>query len=634
VARFVARAIAKAPERRFSTARGFVVALDELHFATDAAAPLVALLPTPAHPVTKTQPQVGAGAATGGQTAMIDGLSAPIDAEFEENPTVSTLPYVRGFEVIWRELLDAVKHHDKDGFIRLTDSIVHGVLREAIGYRIEYAIPYFRGTVGYMVDAPMLWIRHSRFPILFVAFNPAERAALPTVIKQLEIARAAEFFAVLVVVPTDGEEHAHEAEMLRREVSDSVFQHDFVVLDGRHLASIIQDGSTQRLVEVVLRQGIGLYSLSPYVVNGPVPERMFFGREQEVKVVSQNIADRDYVVLGGRRIGKSSLLQRINRLLNSDPRYQAVYINCEDKVEHSELLQALGDDFSIDLDSADPRSFRTFVAKLAKGDASRRLVFVMDEIDELLAHAIEADGLRLFRVFRSLSHEGACRFVFSGSRTVHSYLRNPQSPFFNFCEAIVLRPLDDKSIAEIVTRPMRQLGIDVGDEDRFIQLLIELTSSHPNVAQWVCDRLVKGAQENLGAGVPARLVQLTEALRANRRTTVDELEALGRTREFQEYYLATAWGDAQPIEKLISLVAPGPGFTRGMIQQALAEYDISDARRIADALDILELYSIVERRGEEYRYRLAQLPRLVREFDGLDWQLDSVVHDLKRQAWS
>ena len=114
----------------------------------------------------------------------------------------------------------------------------------------------------------------------------------------------------------------------------------------------------------------------------------------------------------------------------------------------------------------------------------------------------------------------------------------------------------------------------------------------------------------------------------------DELEALGRTREFQEYYLATAWSDAQPIEKLISLVAPVTGFSRGMIQQSLAEYGISDARRIADALDILELYSILERRGEEYRFRLAQLPRLVREFDGLDWQLDLVVDDLKRQAWS
>ena len=151
-------------------------------------------------------------------------------------------PYVRDFETIWRELRLAAEHGDKDNFIRLTHAIVHGPLRETIGYRIEYDIPYFRGTVGYMVDAPMLWIRHSRFPILFVVFDAAQPNVLPIIVKQLEIARATEFFAVLVVIPADSENTGHESEELREQVADSVFKHDFVVLDARHLASIIEDG--------------------------------------------------------------------------------------------------------------------------------------------------------------------------------------------------------------------------------------------------------------------------------------------------------------------------------------------------------------------------------------------------------
>ena len=163
-----------------------------------------------------------------------------------------------------------------------------------------------------------------------MAFDSHQDSPLSDIVTQLEIAKATEFFALLVVVPTSAG-GGNEAEVLRRHVSNSVFQHDFVVLDGRHLADVIAEGSTQRLVEVMLRQGVGLYSLSPYVVNGPVPERMFFGREQDVKVISQNLVDRDYAVLGGRRIGKSSILQRLDRLLNADPRYFALYINCEDK---------------------------------------------------------------------------------------------------------------------------------------------------------------------------------------------------------------------------------------------------------------------------------------------------------------
>jgi hypothetical protein len=226
-----------------------------------------------------------------------------------------------------------------------------------------------------------------------------------------------------------------------------------------------------------------------------------------------------------------------------------------------------------------------------------------------------------------------CRFVFSGSRTVFFSLRDPRSPFFNFCESIILRPLDDKSVAEIVTRPMRQLGIEIQDEERFIESFIELTSSHPNLAQWMCDRLVRTALETLGAGVPALLGQLTEALRSNRRTTVGDLEGLADTREYQDYYVSTALGDAQPLERLISLVAPETGFTRRAIHETVAQYGISDGKAVAEAIDVLDLYSLLVRRGDEYEFRLKRFPRLVRELDTTTSQLNGVLRDLERQQW-
>ena len=483
-----------------------------------------------------------------------------------------------------------------------------------------------------MVDAPMLWIRHSRFPILFVVFDAAQPNVLPIIVKQLEIARATEFFAVLVVIPADSENTGHESEELREQVRIPYSNATFV-LDARHLASIIEDGSTQRLVEVILRQGIGLHSLSPYVVNGPVPERMFFGREQEVKVVSQNIVDRDYAVLGGRRIGKSSILLRLNGLLNSDPRFRAQYVNCEEKATSGESIEALRRELSLEPQASELRSARDVVAKLAAQDRSRRLVLILDEIDELLAHDADANERRLFKTFRSLSHEGLCRFVFSGSRTLFAHFRDPKSPFFNFCDSLVLRPLEEKSIAEIVTKPMRQLGIDIADEERFIQLLIQFTSSHPSIAQWVCDRLVKRTLENLGAGQPAQLDHLTEALRSSRRTTLDDLEAIAGTPEFQEYYVSTAWGDAGALERLISLVVTGPEFTRADVQKAIQPYfGRIDARLVAGGLEHLELCSLIERAGHTYRFRLTEFPRLVRQFDGFEGQLDDAILDLEKQT--
>src|SRR6185295_2913923 len=105
-------------------------------------------------------------------------------------------------------------------------------------------------------------------------------------------------------------------------------------------------------------------------------------------------------------------------------------------------------------------------------------------------------------------------FVFSGSRTLYQQLRDPQSPFFNFCETITLRRLEQKSIAEIVRNPMQQLGLELIDEESLILRMVELTSCHPNIAQWVCDRLVKSS--------------------AGRTVTVKSLNALAITPEFNE----------------------------------------------------------------------------------------------------
>ena len=111
---------------------------------------------------------------------------------------------------------------DKERFIALTRQLVSGILREAIGYSVESEIPYFQGTVGYMVEAPMLWIRHSRFPILFIAYDSHSPDTLETVVKQLQIAKATEFFALLIVVPTADTKPPKFASVWRTPSSDTI----------------------------------------------------------------------------------------------------------------------------------------------------------------------------------------------------------------------------------------------------------------------------------------------------------------------------------------------------------------------------------------------------------------------------
>ena len=247
---------------------------------------------------------------------------------------------VSEFASLWDELATAA-HESKDRFAALAETLINGLVREAIGYRLCDQIPYFRGTVGYMIEAPFLWIRQSRFPLLFVAFDSQHPDLLATVLNQLATAGTTEFFALLVVVPPRGATSGREADELRRIVKNSVYRQDFVVLDREHLASIVAHNSSGRLIDIIIDQVDDLSVLSPYVVRGPVPGQMFFGRESEIKTISQGLRRGDYAVVGGRRIGKSSILLRLKRLLGDDPRYRAIYLDCEAHFTDGDLFAAV-----------------------------------------------------------------------------------------------------------------------------------------------------------------------------------------------------------------------------------------------------------------------------------------------------
>jgi hypothetical protein len=498
---------------------------------------------------------------------------------------------------------------DKEAFASLSEELVGGLLREAIGYQVGYQIPYYQGIVGYMVEAPMLWIRHSRFPVLFIAYDRRNPEVLEDVVTQIKIGKATEFFALLVVVPTR-EGTGNEAEELRDIVADSVYRHDFVVLDRQHLASIIAQNSAQRLVEIILEQGVELSSLSPYVTKGPVPENMFFGREREIKAITQSVEKGDQAIVGGRRIGKSSILLRVTYLLEQDPRYRAVYLNCEDQFDYEDFLEALADEFDFSMHGSDPLAFRKLVKQLQAENRPEQLVFLLDEIDELLGFDAQAENpLQLFKVLRSLSHQGLSRFVFSGGRTLYTHLHEPQSPFFNFCTELILGPLSERSVAEIVSKPMHQLGIELPEEETLIDQLIELTACHPNLVQWLCDRLVTASD--------------------TRCVTPEDLESLGSGDEFKEYLIEVAWGTSAPLEKIITLIATEPAFEVEEMVTKLQSYGLVERVRIERALKMLRLQAFLERQDTSYRLTLSQFPGVVHDIKDIDVEVEALLRQME-----
>src|SRR5262249_30059540 len=148
------------------------------------------------------------------------------------------------------------------------------------------------------------------------------------------------YFVLFIVVPV-GDVLIDEAKELRMQVVDRVVRNDLIVLDQQHLVELIGLGTPEKLLNTILQQGVELSVLSPYIVAGPVADQMFFGREKEVKRIKTVQPDNhaiSYAVVGGRRIGKSSVIQRLTTLMNGEPElYRAEHINCEPAYDYREF---------------------------------------------------------------------------------------------------------------------------------------------------------------------------------------------------------------------------------------------------------------------------------------------------------
>lgn len=500
---------------------------------------------------------------------------------------------------------------DRDRFLAAIAKLVTGPLREALGFTVEDVVPFYHGIAGYLINVPMMWIRHTRFPLLFVVFDRRNPNILADITNRVQASKSNSFFALLVVVPT-GTTTGNEADELRRRVNDSPYRNDFVVLDQHHLSRIlVSRNSIDRLVEIMLQQGIELSTISPYMVKGPVPPNMFFGREAEIKTISQSIQQTNFALVGGRRIGKSSILQRLEYLWNKDHRYRAIYINCEGLANANEFLTEvalkLGEKgWSYDPITSSPGvEFRRIVDRIGTRFEGRQVVLLLDEVDELLtADAQGRSGGQLFKTFRALAHERQMFFVFSGSRTLFTALHDAKSPFFNFCQDIVLKPLTDKSVREIVTRPMYQLGVQFADEETLINHIINLTSCHPSLVQWLCHQLLCST----GA----------------RKITPNTLREIEESYEFRKFFLETAWGDSTALEKLVSVLPEHESFSLEELYGVAARHGLKNKATIRHALEILELFALIKRDGKEYRFVLKQYPRIVREAEDVsalieDW---------------
>jgi AAA+ ATPase superfamily predicted ATPase len=400
---------------------------------------------------------------------------------------------------------------------------------------------------------------------------------------------------LFLVLFTESEQLAN-AHILLTQKLRQVYAYDALVLDYRQVINLIGSKDPRRELRRFVLAGVNLESVSPFRTEGPTPDNMFFGRETELREISERVGVTSYAIIGGRRMGKTSLLGRLHRVRLPSAGFYTLYQDCATIPNYEAFLSKVIHDWRPEPPSAAPITFGDL---LQSSTLSKPLVLLLDEADKSVP-ADRANGWPLFSALRSLTNSGLGTIVLSGERTLREARHDPTGPLFNFATEVVLGPLDYEDVEELVTRPMKQLGIELVNQETIVRRVYDFTSGHPNIVQRLCRRLIERLSKQ-----------------DSRRIALDDVNAIIQDPRFQEVdFLQTYWEDATPLEKIITLV----------LSQEKKNYRLREVRRLVskhvhaqptaratkDALDrLVELRSILKRSQVGYTFAVEAIPKVL-----------------------
>jgi hypothetical protein len=277
---------------------------------------------------------------------------------------------------------------------------------------------------------------------------------------------------------------------------------NFIVIGERNLTRIILSNRPQETFRRIILGRLSLQSISPYQTEAPA-RATFYGRSGIInRIIGPTTSS--FSIVGSRRIGKSSLLHKIND--NSPPNTIYIFMNLElafhEVKGYNRFLMMLEAEIEEQLNRKikfGKFPLRKNVYKLhdaikAFYNEGKKIIFIFDEVDQMLEFDKKND-FKLMRLFRTMSQQNYCRFIFAGFKELYRSKRKIENPMYNFCEEIILYSLDKDASLDLITKPMESIGVHYNkNQDR--DLILEYTARHPSLLQFFCKQLMKKVENH------------------------------------------------------------------------------------------------------------------------------------------
>jgi photosystem II stability/assembly factor-like uncharacterized protein len=505
----------------------------------------------------------------------------------------------------WTQALAAISHNQFEAFesqvIAITD-----VFCETLGFvRLQRAS--YKRLLGIMVNTPTIRLGiPSTFPVIYLHRHQFAVEDIADLRDMMAVMNVPHRFALIVTF-----DDPQAVQQMLDEYLRPVHRYDFVVLDENRIQRILTaKDPRQVLIQAILEQ-VELTVISPFSTAGPAPENMFIGRDRELKEIETKIASVSLALVGSRRIGKTSIMLRVQRTLLAQGQ-AALFLDCHPADNYRDFFELINTEWELDglpITNYSPLSFAKLITPLSQADSP--VVILLDEVDPLLSYD-EAHDWALARTFRSLSQKGRCRFLFAGIKTLYHQSHNSEAPFFNFCHTLVIRYLERKDAERLIVEPVTSMGIVLENERELLNRILDISMGHPSIVQQMCAALVEEISQE-----------------GSRQITLQHVDAVCRSSEFQTYYIETILGVATPLEKIIALTLEDGKYTLTEIRQKVSAHGITPTyTELDEALDHLKLYSVLQETGKRYGFLAKGFPRMARESLDVEAEIEMLKENL------
>jgi len=488
------------------------------------------------------------------------------------------------------------------------------LLSDELGYAVHPAKPAF-GYELFAVDLSSWKLRLTdHTPVVWVKKPDLETNPPQHILQSVsDIRRERNLSRQIALLLVEG-----DSQSLLRQTASPL--QSLVILGTEEQARVLESRRPSgELLDLISAQ-VPIASLAPFETRAPVTGSRFFGREYEVSRILGS-PDSNHAILGIRRIGKTSLLREIERILleGEDPAH-VVYLECSDLLSTDDYVREV-------VRKLNPRElprlhlqkyvffFPDFLERMARALKSK-IIFLLDEVDNLVI--MQRGDWELFRMLRASANKGACQYIIAGFREAMREQYLIDSPFYNFAQEVRLSEFTRRQAQDLIVTPMENLRVRIRNRDEVVGRIYDETAGHPNLIQYYCMILLR---------------QLDRT--GLREIGPDSLIDVYADEGFKSHLLTSFMQNTENREKALVyavLIAaretPSRGFAHSFIDAALRKRGIVFAQDdIDEACNVLSLAGILYHKGKEYFFTSPVFTKVLQQTYDLEYLFRKVKEE-------